>query len=562
MAIPVQSSIAPPTGFNSVFYTPGGVILFSYMNDTYFVVKASSGDVFWNGTLDEGTIKHLTLSAGTFSVETSKPYTLIVGEPETQSVVGYFALDPAGSGTSRELYTYIPPPDPLYADAKFIIFAYENDTVVTATVAETQTILWQGTLNRSQHFSQDLSNVTWQNKTVHIESSDPVSVLCYLDQGFAVPSSTGLFTGTLFYTFAGNITNGNNDLNVIGHNDNTWVTISTTDSEALVWNGTVNSGEVHSEVFADPMYLTIESNQSVAVTVDPYPTWPIMYQAALYTPDSDGNFIGRQFFTTARGGGTLRILAYENDANVNITDQSTSTLIWKGTLNKMEFYERTTSHTVYKITSDKSISVLEGYGGWSAMFAPSYYTTDTQPPTIGTPIHIPQNPTATQDVQITADVIDDISGVQRVILSYSDDTLWHNITMTWSEGNTYTANVTTLASQTQLEYKLIAYDNVNNTATSSQTTLTITPQPSPSPSPSPSPTPSPSPAPSPSPMPSPSPSPTASPSPVPSASPSPSSPPFKPFWTEPFSVLLIVAVVVATALTALGLRLYFKKRKE
>ncbi|MBN1245738.1 hypothetical protein JXA31_09120 [Candidatus Bathyarchaeota archaeon] len=553
-AMSAQSETAPPTGLNSLFYTPNGTILLSYSNNTYFVVKDSLGVISWNGTLDKGTIMQLPLEAGIYSVSASKPYTLLVGAPQTESVVGYFAIDANGKGTSKDLYSYIPPPDPLYAGNRFIIFSYEEDTNVTVTDVNTDAVLWQGILNESQHFSQDLNNSTWQNKTVHVECNKPVSALCYLDQGFIVPSSTGLFTGNLFYAFASNITNGNNDLNVIGYHDNTEITITNTISQALIWNGTLHTGEVHSEVFAKPTYLTVESNQSVAVTVDPYPTWPIMYQAALYASDVNGNFIGNQFFATARGGGYLRILAYANDTNVSVTDQTTSTLLWNGTLNRMESYTGPTSHTVYKITSDKYVSVLEGYGGWSSAFAPLYYTIDTQPPTIGTPIHVPQNPTATQDVQVNVDVIDDMSGVQMVILSHSDDTLWQNITMTWSGGNTYTANITTLPSQTQLKYKLIAYDNLNNTATSSQTTLTVTPQPSPTPSPTPSSSPSPTP----------SPSPTSSPSPSPSPSPSisPSAPPSKPFTMEPFSVLFIVAGIVIVALVAMGLRLYFKKRNQ
>jgi hypothetical protein len=553
LAVPVQSSIAPPTGFNSFFYTPDGAILFSYDNNTYFVVKDFSGGISWNGIIDKGAIKQLTLGAGIYSVSASQPYTVIVGDPQTQSVVGYFALDAKGKGTSRDLYTYIPTPDPLYAGGKFIIFAYENDTDVTVTDTSTKVILWQGALNESQHFSQDLNNATWQNRTVNVGSSHPVSVLCYLDQGFIVPSSTGLFTGTLFYTFVSNITNGDNDLNVVGYYNNTWVNVTNTVTRALIWNGTLNAGEVHSEVFANLMYLTVESNQSVAVTVDPYPTWMEGYQAGLYAADINGNFVGNQFYTTARGEGSfnipgyLRILAYQNNTHIAVTDETTHLLIWNGTLDEMWSHTNKASHTIYKIDSDKPVSVMEGY--WepaSVAFAPLYYTTDTQPPIIGVPSNSPQNPMATQDIQVTVDVIDDVSGVQMVILSHSDGTLWRNVTMTWSGGNTYIAKITTLLSQTQVKYKIIAYDNFNNTATSNQITLGITPQPSPSPSPTPTPSPSPTPNPSPSPAPSPSPSP----------------PPSRPFNIEPLSALLIVVGIVIAALVAMGLRLYFRKRNQ
>jgi ribosomal protein S11 len=466
LAVPVHSSDgALPTGIKSVFYTQDEALLISYYNNTYFVLRDSSGGISWNGTLEEGESKQLALGDGIYSVTASKPYTVIVGAPQTQNVVGYFALDTLGKGTSTNLYTYIPPREPLYPESKIIIFAYTNGTVVTVTDARSKTILWRGTLNKSEHFSQDLSNATWQNKTVHIESTFPVSALCYLDQGFIVPSSTGLFAGTLFYTFAGNITSGNNDLNVIGYHDNTWVTISDSTSKSLVWNGTLSAGEVHSEVFAKPTFLTVESDQSVAVTVDPYLTWPIMYQAALYAGDVDGSLIGKNFFATARGGGYLRIMAYQNGTHVTVTDQKTHAVVWDGTLDEMELYTKSTSHTVYNVTSDKAVSVLEGYGEWSAMFAPLYYTTDTEPPTISTISRTPQNPTPTQDVRITVDVSDDLSGVQKVILSYnSSGVVWTNLTMTLSGGNTYIANISAMPSQTLVNYRIVAYDNIGNEA--------------------------------------------------------------------------------------------------
>jgi hypothetical protein len=468
-AIPVQSSDGTSaSGIRSVFYTPGEALLFSYYNNTYLVLRDSSGSISWNGTLEEGESKQLTLDGGIYSATGSNPYTLIVGTSQTETVVGYYAIDTFGKGISKNLYTFIPAPDPLYPQSQFIIFSYTNGTAVTVTDARFKTVLWQGILNEGQNFNEELSNATWQNRTVRVESTFPVSALCYLDQGFIVPSSTGLFTGTLFYTFAGNITNGNNDLNIVGYHDNTWVKISDITSKSSVWNGTLSAGEVHSEVFAKPTFLAIESNQSVAVTVDPYPTWPTMYQAALCAGDMDGNLIGKNFFATARGGGYLRIIAYQNDAHVTLTDQKTHALVWDGTLDEMESHTETTSHTVYNVTCDKPVSVLEGYGEWSAMFAPLYYATDTEPPTIGTSCRTPQNPTPIQDVEISVEVSDDLSGIQNVTLWYSiSGGVWTNLTMALSGINTYVANISAMPSQTLVNYRVVAYDNIGNVATSS-----------------------------------------------------------------------------------------------
>jgi ribosomal protein S11 len=467
IAVPVHSiDEGLPTGIKSVFYTQGEALLFGYHNDTYLVLRDSSGGIAWNGTLEEGETKQLTLGEGIYSAAASKPYTVLVGASQTQTVVGYYAIDTFGKGTSTNFYTYIPTADPLYPGSKFIIFSYTNDTAINVTDATSKALLWQGILNESQHFSEDLSNATWQNRTVHVESTFPVSALCYLDQGFLVSSSTGLFTGTLFYTLAGNITNGNNDLNVIGYHNSTWVTISDSTSKSLLWNGSLNAGEVHSEVFTKPTFLTVESNQSVVVTVDPFLSFPIMYQAALYAGDVEGSLVGTNFFTTARGGGYLRIVAYQNGTHVTVTDQKTHALVWDGLLEESELQTRATSHTVYNVTTDKPVSVLEGYGEWSTMFAPLYYTTDTEPPTIGGSSRTPETPTPTQNVHVSVEVSDDSTGVQNVILSYnSSDVVWTNLTMTLSGGTTYEATIPAMPSETLVNYRIIAYDNIGNEAT-------------------------------------------------------------------------------------------------
>ena len=63
-----------------------------------------------------------------------------------------------------------------------------------------------------------------------------------------------------------------------------------------------------------------------------------------------------------------------------------------------------------------------------------------------------------------AHMTDDLSGVREVILSYSSDTSWANLTMMWIEGDTYAGNITAMPDQTNIRYSIIAYDNANNLA--------------------------------------------------------------------------------------------------
>jgi glucose/arabinose dehydrogenase len=89
---------------------------------------------------------------------------------------------------------------------------------------------------------------------------------------------------------------------------------------------------------------------------------------------------------------------------------------------------------------------------------------DTIPPEISAPMNVPQEPTPEQDVKVTVNVTDDASGVQAVILSYSNDTTWRNLTMSSTGGDAYTTNIPAMHNQTQVRYKITAYDNAGNAA--------------------------------------------------------------------------------------------------
>ncbi len=99
---------------------------------------------------------------------------------------------------------------------------------------------------------------------------------------------------------------------------------------------------------------------------------------------------------------------------------------------------------------------------------------DNVPPVISDPIHTPQEPMPDQEVKVTVNVTDDISGVQEVILSFTNDSVWTNTTMTPSGGNSYAVNITAMPNQTVVRYKIIASDNSNNTAVNDNSGLLYT----------------------------------------------------------------------------------------
>jgi len=93
---------------------------------------------------------------------------------------------------------------------------------------------------------------------------------------------------------------------------------------------------------------------------------------------------------------------------------------------------------------------------------------DNTPPVIGTPVQTPEIPDADEAVTVSVNVTDAATGVRPdgVILSYSTDDgeTWNNVTMSKTTGDTYEGEIPGLPAGTNVQYKIIAYDNAGNSA--------------------------------------------------------------------------------------------------
>jgi hypothetical protein len=91
------------------------------------------------------------------------------------------------------------------------------------------------------------------------------------------------------------------------------------------------------------------------------------------------------------------------------------------------------------------------------------HVNESTPPVVGDPVQIPQEPLPDQEVTVIINVTDAVSGIKEVILSYSNDTVWNNLTMSHVSGGTYSAAIPAMLNQTTVGYRIIATDNANNT---------------------------------------------------------------------------------------------------
>ena len=97
------------------------------------------------------------------------------------------------------------------------------------------------------------------------------------------------------------------------------------------------------------------------------------------------------------------------------------------------------------------------------------YLFDNIPPSIGTPSQEPSadNVMANEEVTVSVNVTDVDSDVREVILSYTlnNGTSWDNVTMSYSSTTSlYEGIIPGQSLDTTVKYKIIAYDNANNSA--------------------------------------------------------------------------------------------------
>ncbi len=141
----------------------------------------------------------------------------------------------------------------------------------------------------------------------------------------------------------------------------------------------------------------------------------------------------------------------------------------KGILNFAEWYYSSNRNPEIAVADWRAFIVDMAYdldtGYYDVWLTISFY--DTAPPDIGAPIREPSGDVEEgQPVNISANVTDMESGVQNVTLSYSTDggETWNNVTMSKTTGDTYQGEILGLPVGTNVQYKIIAYDELGNPA--------------------------------------------------------------------------------------------------
>jgi hypothetical protein len=357
----LDASATSQLEYQSQVFTVSDLVYFSYRDNTSFI--GPSG----NFTLDKREKNSLQLSSGVYKTSASDQYSVLVGDPVTTTVVGYYAVDENGYGLTTDTQTWIPSEFDSGSE-RFIVHGYYDNSTVTILNEDTNSTIWSGMLNASEH--KTLSQESLPHQThVSVKSSKPVSTLTYFDQGYYVPAKNRQFSGETFHTFAGNLGGWTNDLVVNGYAENTRVDITNTETGELIWSGVLNGSEAHNEAITEPTYITVESNKTTTVSVKPWKSWDSRYNQGLYVPSRSGSMIGDEFVEVTNRNDYLYTFAYQNDTEVSIVNEA-GDVVSNYVLDKGEYVETTPGEGVWSVYSSKDISVESGYGEASAEFAP------------------------------------------------------------------------------------------------------------------------------------------------------------------------------------------------
>ncbi len=90
----------------------------------------------------------------------------------------------------------------------------------------------------------------------------------------------------------------------------------------------------------------------------------------------------------------------------------------------------------------------------------TYLSTSLQ---VSSPLQVPSEPTPDQSVRVSVNVTAE-NGVGEVILSYSNNSEWENVTMSLVAENEYVADIPAMPDQTEVKYRIFAYDKIGNYA--------------------------------------------------------------------------------------------------
>lgn len=368
--------------FATSVYTFANITIFSYFNNTQVKVYNQTGTLIGSATMKADTLYNLSPGSGIYRIVGNISYTVLVGDAITSYVNGYYAVDEAGRGVSTKLNTWMMSSFSGTQD-EFAIFAYEDNTTFTVKNLVTGNIIRAGVLNSGQHYSFRENGGIPYSTPIQVIGSKGVAALSYTDQDYYVPSSTGRFTGTLFYGYSAYEGSWENSVTVTSYADNNNVRITNSVTGDSLGYFTLGRGQVQTIGIFAPTFWKVTATGPVSAANIPYAGYSGGYYYMARAIDETGVGAGKFFFVPTIAS-RIDVFSFDNANSVKITQlgtmaqypyTTTKTVIYNSTLNADQNYNFSSlsGNYVYQIEGTGNLSVLQSNGGAGADFMPLSY---------------------------------------------------------------------------------------------------------------------------------------------------------------------------------------------
>jgi hypothetical protein len=360
--------------YTTYFYTASEAVIHGYEDNTSVrivsladpLTKRKAGTI-WEGKIGIAQAKTITTGPGVFGLLSDKKAAILVGTPSSCAVVGYFVKDQEGRFRSNRFFTQLP--STIYAGGeRVVVWAYEPaDVTIRAT--KTQTKLAEKSLEAGGRLELDSKQLaSLGNGMLEIASTkSAVAVEVYYDEGFIVPSVTGSGTGTDFYTFVGAITQGTNDLDLVGLDDAAHATVTDVDSGKTLFDGAVKAHGIHTVNLAN-RYVRVHSDKSIQLAVAAFEHDGSGYAEQHFATGREGGGIDNDFEVTTSG--QLWLFSYYDHNAITITD-SHGKQVFAENLDAGNGHELSPGMGLYRVHSSKGMSVMGGASTCGADYSPA-----------------------------------------------------------------------------------------------------------------------------------------------------------------------------------------------
>lgn len=361
--------------YTTYFYTAAEAVVHGYEKDTQVRIVSLAdpsterkAGTIWQGTVGVGETKLIPTGPGVFGLLSDKKASILVGTPSSCAVVGYFLKDQDGKYRSNRFFTQLPSSAQLGGE-RVIVWAYDGGDVVVRD-PKTQKVIAEKALPPGGRLELDRETIGARgNQVVEIVApKQTVAVEVYYDQGFLVPSVDGRGAGTDFYAFAGHLTAGSNDLDIIAGDKDANVTVTDLDTGKALFDGKVGATKIKTLELVDK-YVRVKSDKPVQVLVAAFERNGSGYAEHHFGTGREGGGIDNDFSVTTSGG--LWLFSYFAGNKIKVTDASGKTVVYEGTLDAGTGHELNPGGGLYRVHASKGLSVMGGASSCGADYSPA-----------------------------------------------------------------------------------------------------------------------------------------------------------------------------------------------